>query len=72
MMRVRDLETTTGAHRDQLLESARSLRVGRNQVAEPTAAPARKRGHQPHARQRIGTWLIHAGTRIGGASVSPT
>jgi hypothetical protein len=73
MMRVRDLEATTDAHRGQLLESARSLRAGRVSTSATPTEPARQKGHRPAARQRIGTWLIHAGTRLGGgASISPT
>jgi hypothetical protein len=87
MIQSRAIEKMADAHRHDLMEAARvhSLSRPRNRqnFSEGTSEVATRHsatglpvsGGRVAGRprgNRLGTWLIQAGTRLGGASISPS
>jgi hypothetical protein len=69
MMGMRAMELMAEARRRELVSSAQDQRDGKLARQEAGAvAPARVAVHRA-PRQRVGSWLILAGTRLGGASI---
>ncbi len=80
MMQVRGVENLVQAHRQDLMETAGSHRATR-----PAPVPTSESGATPRSATgfpvaggravrrlrapRLGAWMIHFGTRLGGASV---
>jgi hypothetical protein len=69
MMEMNAMQEMAEAHRRQLLDSARSLRAGATKSPADLSERAVRQRHRPAPRQRVGSWLIQAGTRLGGASI---
>ena len=77
MIQSRAVEALADAHRRDIMAAAATVRAGRR--AMEGAVPARRRVHgaamavgrrtRGSVSQRIGRWLIDAGTRLGGATV---
>ena len=80
MIQVTAMHARADAHRRELMQAAESTRAARDLVNRSSGPSATQRSATGlpvaggravrHAwAPRIGAWLIHAGTRMGGTSI---